>query len=88
VQGSYRHKDDLATTGIACITCHAKEHVGSDGLGLIGWLALKRTYDKRRYRLKHCNDLRGRDENAITAHEVMDEQFKLFNRGIMEFRNA
>lgn len=83
VQGSSRHKDDLATTGIACVTCHGKEHVGSDGLGLIGWLALKRTYDKRRYRLKHCNELRGRANIAITAHAVMAEQFNLFNRNII-----
>jgi hypothetical protein len=69
VMGTSKHKNDLRTTGLACIDCHDDEHRGR-GIGLAGWLALKRRLDGTHYDRRACNVLRGRDPEAITEDEV------------------
>jgi hypothetical protein len=66
VRGSFRHKNDLATTAMLCRECHEEDEHNGDSLGLLGMLALKRRWDPEHYDLARVNQLRGRAANAIT----------------------
>lgn len=69
VRGVLRQKNDLRTTAIACYDCHWREHNG-DGIGLIGWLRLKRDHDPENFDLEAINALRGRAPGAITPADL------------------
>lgn len=80
VRGSSRKADDLATTCIACNLCHTDEHDGH-GLGLLGWLVLKRRHDPTHYDLVHVNRRRGRADGAITEADVDAEEARMRANG-------
>ena len=69
VRGTSRQKNNLRTTAIACPKCHHAEHNGK-GIGLRGWLKLKRQHDPAHFNLAEICRLRGRAQGAITEAEV------------------
>lgn len=73
VRGSYREKNNKITLCIACPDCHDQEHRG-DGLGLIGWLVLKRRFDRLHFDLLGVCKARGRAATAITIAEVDEKE--------------
>ena len=70
VRGAFRDADHLATTAIACPSCHHEEHNG-DSLGYIGWLVLKRHYDRENYNLAAVCKARGRAFTSL-SEELID----------------
>ena len=69
VSGSSRQKDNLYTTAITCARCHEDEHCGK-GIGLLGWIALKRRRDPEWYSLAEVCKAKGWAETAITEDEI------------------
>ena len=80
-QGSNRERDNLATTAISCAYCHDREH-NHDGIGLLGWLYLKRYYDKEHYDLAEVCRVRSRAATAITEIEVYGQRERLEQAGV------
>ena len=80
VRGCNRDKDNLATTAIACQSCHDTEHNG-DGIGLLGWLVLKRKMDRENWNLAEVCRARGRALTSITEADVDRAERELLRAG-------
>jgi len=81
VSGSSRQKNNLATTAMSCRGCHDDEH-RNVGIGLKGWLFLKRLRDKEHYDLAEVCRVRGRAVTAITEAEIDAQWEQLESMGI------
>lgn len=79
VRGCSRKANELATTAIACEECHWEEH-NRDGIGLVGWMALKMVMDPTNYNRELVNELRHRAKDAISEKEMALEVAALFTR--------
>jgi len=76
VRGSSRQKNNLSTTAICCHKCHNDEH-HTDSLGMLGWLLLKRHFDKDWFSLPEIASARGRALTSITEEDLNCEEARL-----------